>query len=541
MTSTFALNTDEYSRNSPNGSDNTITTPHSTPVRLYPNTQAPAFFPKNPPVFKALSSPVNTSSNSKETKCSVWTPLCFETSHAIVAQWIEENSLPSTANDRAVGTVLAGHHAKSTAITLIRLLKHHSHYLPAEEVFTPLPGVSCLKTDSISWLMEKDHDILLGNPSAPFHERARGGGPLLELYSAGLEAILEDNGFWGMRGQYKVPVLWPDAHPSPKHQATFWAAGRFTVLSIIHRHGIAPLPISPFFLIFVFYGKAGLCLSLDFIQHLDPEMGGRLSPWFSFGYQDAIDHKSVACHPVGVLFSEIYPTLEFLTHSRTVEEHGQFGLTLLFHVLLGFTHEHHNEIEAYCQGFRGVIKGAMSQELDPIKSLSGHLSQAACFVATIYERSIKSLEPLLSSLQFEFHGDTNDCIAMTMAKLFRLRFVRWLHGHGHPDSCSDMFTQEELELHRHDPLLRARNMVESLVGTPQLPFDVQFKIIITFKPQETIQPIIKKYHFSFEVNIDSFLCNALQEPCTMEDPEDGTLFDRWLHAQFMVDRTLNRL
>ncbi|KAF7293532.1 hypothetical protein MIND_01131600 [Mycena indigotica] len=161
MTSTFALNTDEYSRNSPNGSDNTITTPHSTPVRLYPNTQAPAFFPQNPPVFKALSSPVNTSSNSKETKCSVWTPLCFETSHAIVAQWIEENSLPSTANDRAVGTVLAGHHAKSTAITLIRLLKHHSHYLPAEEVFTPLPGVSCLKTDSISWLMEKDHDILL--------------------------------------------------------------------------------------------------------------------------------------------------------------------------------------------------------------------------------------------------------------------------------------------------------------------------------------------------------------------------------------------
>ncbi|KAF7293471.1 hypothetical protein MIND_01124800 [Mycena indigotica] len=378
-----------------------------------------------------------------------WTPIHLHIDMIAVDLWIDNNKRASTANTRTTGSVLAGRDAKSTAVALLHLLEIHSHHLPQHIRYSPHPGVYCKKTDSISWLRETDHDILLGDPSAPFYERTHGSGPLVELYTSGLEAIFEDNDLWGMRGQYKIPLIWPDTISSPKRHAKFWAAGRWTALSIMHRRGVAPFPLSPFFLLFVIYGKEGLRLSLETIRTLDSEMGARLSPWFSFGRFQVIDAPSDA---VAVLISAILPSLAIIKHSRTVEEHAGLGLTLALHVLLGFDDENHSEIDAFRQGFRGVSQGGPSEGQDSLTSLLEYSTQGLTFVATIYDRTIKSLDQVLSELRFEFHGESDDDVAMTLSKLFQIRFIRYLHGHGHPSTYLDLVTPDEFDRHRHDPL-----------------------------------------------------------------------------------------
>jgi hypothetical protein len=44
-----------------------------------------------------------------------------------------------------------------------------------------------------------------------------------------------------------------------------------------------------------------------------------------------------------------------------------------------------------------------------------------------------------------------------------------------------------------------------------------------------------------EFILDDFVVNALKEPCQMEDVEDGTLLDCWIHGQFVGQRGLETM
>ncbi|KAF7293108.1 Alternative cyclin Pcl12 [Mycena kentingensis (nom. inval.)] len=197
---------------------------------------------------------------------------------------------------------------------------------------------------------------------------SRGSGPRLAMYTHGLEFVHANTALWGSRGQYTVPVLFPASAPSANRQAEFWAAGRWAALSILHRK-MAPLPVSPFFVLFVLLGREVFArLPIGLIRELDEDMAKRLEPWASLTPASTLLPENIAISPVGELMvAADYPNFQHLTRSRTIDEHDNDTITVYLSILLGFNDPEHPEVCAYREGFKGAARGVtMAAEKDPI-------------------------------------------------------------------------------------------------------------------------------------------------------------------------------
>ncbi|KAF7314815.1 Alternative cyclin Pcl12 [Mycena kentingensis (nom. inval.)] len=169
-------------------------------------------------------------------------------------------------------------------------------------------------------------------------------------------------------------------------------------------------------------------------------------------------------------------SFESVTRSRSVQEHANHTMTVYLSILLGFNDCNHPEVRAFRQGFRGVSRyEILDSSKDPIKWLLADGPDAAfTFIYTMYERRLKSLDQVLSRIAFRKNAATKE--ADVLFKLFEARFMRWIKGRGHPDSCLGTLVDEEaFEAARGDPMLRARMFLDSIVGTQQIPLYEKFE------------------------------------------------------------------
>jgi hypothetical protein len=116
-----------------------------------------------------------------------------------------------------------------------------------------------------------------------------GDGPNCAVFRRGVRLLVENSPQWGRRGDFYHPVLSPLI--TPARLRDFWVAGVWCAIHIIHL-GLAPDPVSPWWLFAIVYGQDGLPSDLTGIQALDPNSANILEPWFKFTESDTLDTRN---------------------------------------------------------------------------------------------------------------------------------------------------------------------------------------------------------------------------------------------------------
>ncbi|KAJ6461303.1 hypothetical protein DFH09DRAFT_1114304 [Mycena vulgaris] len=431
------------------------------------------------------------------------------TSAAVIRAFINALYEPSGLANQ---TSLSGPTCKIVASDLIMHLQNHSPFLGAHPN-APGATTGTVTIADMLHLHSKHLWVIIGS------------GPTRALFSACLALLIEDTSAWGMRGSYFVPFFNPPTAIFPARLAIFWTAGRIAALSLIHRQGVAPDPISPFFLIVAILGPPAFdILTWDFIHEFDPAAASDLWPWFAVDHTSVIPADTVASSPLGQLlvragFSQLY----VLTRPRTVQEHQGIGHAVLGTVLLDLQAvEHHPEIAAFREGFRGPPRpdsadGRINFDLVDVSirfppltlpsspahyspSISSPRPNSSPHLATMYFCRVTSVDQITSRIVYVMPTRSSHGPSLILAKLFRLRqtmgsgadfrFEIHLRETGHPD-----------------------------VNPPYF------------------RTCLKRLH----IRLDQNIANALLEWCKLENPADETLFDEYIHKIFLAADAYDRI
>jgi hypothetical protein len=121
--------------------------------------------------------------------------------------------------------------------------------------------------------------------SGDLFEAGYGDGPNRSVLRTGIQLLVENSPHWGCRGASYHPLF--SAFITPIQLREFWVAGVWCGIHIIHL-GLAPDPITPWWLLAVVYGQEGLPTNLSAIEALDPVSAKTLAPWFQFGESDIL-------------------------------------------------------------------------------------------------------------------------------------------------------------------------------------------------------------------------------------------------------------
>jgi hypothetical protein len=119
------------------------------------------------------------------------------------------------------------------------------------------------------------------------------------MFTVGLNLIVADAVLWSKRNDYFVFVPLPPVVQIPSRLEALWVAGRWAALSILHRGGIGPVPLSPFLLLLAILGPEGLDLSFLAVKHFDPVLACTLLPWFHLTPETIIEN--IPASPAGQL------------------------------------------------------------------------------------------------------------------------------------------------------------------------------------------------------------------------------------------------
>ncbi|KAJ7127769.1 hypothetical protein C8R44DRAFT_873567 [Mycena epipterygia] len=395
-------------------------------------------------------------------------------------------------------------------------------YAVPRNVKCTLRDVSHLQTRYLKVHMQVFSVLCRTSPSLtplPHRGPATGRGPIRAVFTAGLQEIVGDPLRWGARGPYFMPVWSAPNLRIPSRLTAYWAAGRWAALSIMHRDGLGPDPISPFLLILAILGfEDGLELQYHLIAALDPAAAETLLPWLVLDHNSVVPPGSVASSRVGQLLleREITAELSIMSRKRRLGEHRSIGRSLFASVLLGLPeYEHHYELHAFVDGFRGA------QTPDAIESFKESSSAKPLeLIAKMYDCRVRSVDEILARLVWVTTDDP-DPHADAFFGLFEIRFIRYLCG---------------------DPLTRARLFLFAMVESFAIPLapDFQFTILLT-RGNTPQPPHFHSCSVTCDIQIDPYLENALKEPCDLDDPEDATLFDEWLHLILLAKPSYNRI
>ena len=177
------------------------------------------------------------------------------------------------------------------------------------------------------------------------------------------------------------------------------------------------------------------------------------------------------------------------------------------------------------------------------------------------DRRIASVSDILDRVKFSTKDSCPSELDKLLYTAFQVRFRRWLCGKGHPAQLRGKFIGDELfTAEEHDPLARARCFLHAASDLDLIPLSpsLQFKVcslVITDPVQSlahSIQIVLNvpssenslttavpppiAFHTCdtrMVVTIDTWVQNALREPCTLND-DDATAFDLWIHTQMIL-------
>ncbi|KAJ7441862.1 hypothetical protein FB451DRAFT_1414411 [Mycena latifolia] len=415
--------------------------------------------------------------------------------------------------------------AELLAQSLLDLAAYDAPYTSSQTLLESSPGVA--RPTVLPWRLQKyPLQVKVGN--------APGAGPLRATFTAGLKILLSDEALWGRRGPYFIPRFFRANSIMPEHLNAYFLAGRWAGLSIMHRNGAGPDPISPFLLVLAILGGDGLgTLTLDFIAMFDPDAAETLAPLFVLAPGTVVSATQTRTSQLGQLLLNVF------AKPRSYEVHFSIHCDIVAEVLLGMPAygKDHNELDAFRTGFRGIRRD-FPDALDAIEASFPPRRPLDALLARMYDCRITSVDQIISRLIFCVDTGDRDALSIVFFQLFSLHVRRWLRGRGHPATPTvvdfvgkDLFNEE-----RDDPLVRARLFMSAMVDSQVVPLDDAFKFQITLRRglRNLNPPYFHTCFTSCDMRVDGFVENALLEPCDLEDSEDATLFDEWIHKLFFA-------
>ncbi|KAJ7133036.1 hypothetical protein C8R44DRAFT_870487 [Mycena epipterygia] len=345
---------------------------------------------------------------------------------------------------------------------------------------------------------------------------------------------------WGARGPYFMPVWSAPNLRIPSRLTAYWAAGRWAALSIMHRDGLGPDPISPFLLILAILGfEDGLELQYHLIAALDPAAAETLLPWLVLDHNSVVPPGSVASSRVGQLLleCEITAELSIMSCKRRLGEHRSIGRSLFASVLLGLPeYEHHYELHALSTAsavLRLLTRSRSFKESSSAKPLE--------LIAKMYDCCVRSVEEILARLVWVTTDDP-DPHADAFFGLFEIRFIRYLCGVGHPRMTRSAVGEGAFDEDKQDPLTRARLfLLRSAISRPLASSFLPLTQILLTRGNTPQPPHFHSCSVTCDIQIDPYLENTLKEPCDLDDPKDVTLFDEWLHLILLAKPSYNHI
>ncbi|KAJ7231841.1 hypothetical protein B0H12DRAFT_1239806 [Mycena haematopus] len=223
-------------------------------------------------------------------------------------------------------------------------------------------------------------------------------------------------------------------------------------------------------------------------------------------------------------------------YPTTPEEHQAWIISAFAVVLLGHHSPwSHPEFIALQEGFN------LGQHFTE----SIRQQNARPFLVTLYDRRIRAVDDVITHLKYLNPLRPRKTSAY-FVKLFQLRLKRYAHGRGHPNGvrCLNV-TEEEFQLCRNDPLLRANLILRGGSDSDMRPMEPTWSIndrflyCLSTYYSLTAPPVQVPRYWIQDVYLDLHLRDLLLEPLPMS-PNRSTKFELWLHSQ-LLDRQHNTI
>ncbi|KAJ7245901.1 hypothetical protein B0H12DRAFT_1306591 [Mycena haematopus] len=368
----------------------------------------------------------------------------------------------------------------------------------------------------------------------------QGPGPERATFREGCAILTTFHTYWQQATSSDMfrPIFTAIDAEIPERVNTFRAHGTFLALHcLLLRQG--PLPISIWVLLALCVGREAMLIPQHVLLHLDPGAYNILAPWYDFHLDTPVPPAREATHPLRQFIIERMPQEmqpNLIRNHRQPEEHQAWIISAFAVVLLGHHSPwSHPEFIALQEGFN------LGQHFTE----SIRQQNARPFLVTLYDRRIRAVDDVITHLKYLNPLRPRKTSAY-FVKLFQLRLERYAHGRGHPNGvrCLNV-TEEEFQLCRNDPLLRANLILRGGSDSDMRPMEptwsinVRFLYCLSTYYSLTTPPVQVPRYWIQDVYLDLHLRDLLLEPLPMS-PNRSTKFELWLHSQ-LLDRQHNTI
>ncbi|KAJ6576003.1 hypothetical protein DFH09DRAFT_1276674 [Mycena vulgaris] len=429
------------------------------------------------------------------------------------------------------------------------LLVHLEEHPPlAEEVdFIFPPGlISCTPVRSKASFFRQGLIIRLG-VRGDGREVSFGPGPLRAVYRQAINTTVLDKDFWQQapNSAFHIPVFTPGSIDIPARTTRFATDGS---LFAIHCHALSagPRPISIWLLLALCMGQSSMLVSREFVAAIDPVAFDCLAPWYRFGPEDMT--PSDIFHPFNQFLMNVMDIQPSLIHSpRTQAVHDKWTMIFAAKVLLGSTTLwDHPEFRALQTGFD--IDVGTTSVVSKFVGAGEH--GVLPLLAAMYDRQVRRVEDVASRVIYRILVGADDGTTPYYGAIFRLLFLRYLEGVGHPlEVRGGLVPEEEWSKHVNNAVLRASLLLEAASDNDLLPSGDTWRIQLSFvgcnpagnlaRTASSAETNPRPLHFhtctyDVDVKITRSMEDMLLSSCLELDNSGYTsVFDLWMHGQLL--------
>ncbi|KAJ6466468.1 hypothetical protein C8R45DRAFT_1219544 [Mycena sanguinolenta] len=352
---------------------------------------------------------------------------------------------------------------------------------PSPPLRPPVPaleaGTDFLEPETISEWRTSLAGEMVPHPSDTTRTVTQGPGPERAALREGCAILTARFRYWQQATGSDMfrPIFTAMDTPIQERIHTFRAHGTFLALHcFVLQQG--PLPISIWVLLALCVGRKAMLIPKHILLYIDPGAHDILAPWYDFHIDTPVPPAREAAHPLRQFIIEYMPQdmqPNLIRNNREADEHEGWRIASFAAVLLG----HHNpwnhpEFIALQEGFDVGKRFAASLRSQKALPLLVALYDRRIHTAAEVTSHLKYLDPIM-----RIHDKT----IPYFVKLFRLRLEHYAHGLGHPNGLRLIeVTEEEYQLRRKDPLLRATMLLRGSSDSDMRPMDPNWRILFKF-------------------------------------------------------------
>ncbi|KAH8802352.1 hypothetical protein DL96DRAFT_1773980 [Flagelloscypha sp. PMI_526] len=398
----------------------------------------------------------------------------------------------------------------------------------------------------IQQLFNIDTEFLILRDEGRTTRITSGSSPILDVLTRMLVDVTNEAVEWidgPHDSNYKIPNFEPvEGILRPNYFQPLEVAGVLTGF-YIGRHGLAPLPISPFFIAAIASEDPSTILSLPHSDYalLEPSVFTKMADILCWDIND--ERPREIGHPICQFILSVFGYLPSAVPNRfgDKDEYDRFMARCWRKVLFDNVNAfEHPAFLAFRKGFQLSVDSSTANPNFSVAQMIGEGGRLRENMVYMYNQIPDDIKQVLPKVKCVPHSRTTKDLLYTA--LFELRVRQYLLRSGHPEAMRETvgISREQFEKAKADPSFRWRLLVTAFTGTPQMSpipeWDIRFKIYAAteanYKESEANPCAI---HACFG-NADVYLTREIKKlllkvkPYVEEDEFDGT-FDNWLHSQ----------